>query len=87
MLSPEFAQLIAMTLAGIAVGGTVYTLVMPYMSGERKASERVAGVTRGAPIRAAPPRSLQLRKRRVHDTIKNIEAKQKPKKLVPLRSA
>ena len=31
------------------------------------------------------PRSLQIRKRRVQDTIKNIEAKQKPKKLVPLR--
>ena len=48
MLSPEFAQLVAMALAGIAVGGIVYVLVMPYMSGERKASERVGNVAQGS---------------------------------------
>ena len=85
MLSPEFAQLAAMALAGIAVGGAVYVLVMPYMSGERKASKRVGNVARGVQSRAAVPRSLQIRKQKVQDTIKNIEAKQKPKKWVPLR--
>ena len=70
-----------MALAGIAVGGAVYVLVMPYMSGERKASKRVGNVARGVQSRAAVPRSLQIRKQQVQDTIKNIEAKQKPKKL------
>ena len=74
-----------MALAGIAVGGAVYVLVIPYMSGERKASRRVGNVARGMQSRAAVPRSLQIRKQQVQDTIKNIEAKQKPKKWVPLR--
>ena len=85
MLSPEFAQLAAMALAGIAVGGAVYVLVMPYMSGERKASKRVGNAARGVQRRAAVPRSLQIRKQQVQDTIKNIEAKKKPTKWVPLR--
>ena len=85
MLSPEFAQLVAMALSGIAVGGVVYVLVMPYMSGERKASKRVGNVARGVSSRAAVPRSLQIRKQKVQDTIKNIEAKQKRKNRVPLR--
>ena len=74
-----------MALAGIAVGGAVYVLVIPYMSGERKASKRVGSVARGVQSRAAMPRSLQIRKQQVQDTIKHIEAKQKPKKWVPLR--
>ena len=36
-----------MALAGLAVGGVVYVLVMPFMSGERKAEKRVANVAQG----------------------------------------
>lgn len=77
-----------MALAGLAVGGVVYVLVMPYMSGERKAGKRVANVAQGqakAQRRSALPQPLQMRKQQVQDTIKNIEAKQKAKKRVPLR--
>jgi len=74
-----------MALAGIAVGGAMYVLVMPFMSGERKASKRVSNAARGMRSRAAVPRSLQIRKQQVQDTIKNIEAKKKPTKWVPLR--
>ena len=84
MLSAEFVQLAAMALAGLAVGGVVYVLVMPYMSGERKASKRVGNVAR-APSCGAVPRSTQIRKQHVQDTIKNIEAKQKLRKRVRLR--
>ena len=73
-----------MALSGIAVGGVVYVLVMPYMSGERKASKRVGNVAR-VPSRAAVPRSLQIRKQQVQDTIKNMEAQKKSKKRVQLR--
>ena len=87
MLSPEFAQLLTMALVGIAVGGAVYALVMPYLGDERKASERVGTLGQGVQHRLAAPRSLQIRKRQVKDTIKDIEAKKKPKKrLVPLRT-
>jgi len=88
LLSSEFAQLAAMALAGIAVGGVVYVLVMPYLSDERKASKRVDSVAQGqrkVQRRAARPQSLLVRKQTVQDTIKNIEAKQKPKRWVPLR--
>jgi len=74
-----------MALAGTAVGGVVYVLLMPYMSGERKASKRVGNVAQGVQRRSAVPRSLQIRKQQVQDTIKDIEAKQKPKKRVQLR--
>jgi tight adherence protein B len=85
LLNPEFAQLLTMMLAGIAVGGVVYVLVIPYVSGERKASQRVGNVARGMPGRTAVSGSLQIRKGRVQETLKNIEAKKKPKKHVPLR--
>ena len=78
-----------MALAGLAVGGVVYVLVMPYLSGERKAEKRVANVAQGqtkAQRRGALPQPLQMRKQQVQDTIKNIEAKQKAKKRVPLRT-
>jgi tight adherence protein B len=77
-----------MALAGFAVGGVVYVLVMPYLSGERKAEKRVANVAQGqtkVQRRGALPQPLQMRKQQVQDTIKNIEAKQKAKKRVPLR--
>ena len=80
MLSPELVQLAAMALAGLAVGGVVYVLVLPYLSGERKASKRVANVAqRPRPGAAAPPRPqpLQTRRKQVQDTLKELEAKQK----------
>jgi tight adherence protein B len=88
MLSPEFVQLAAMALAGLAAGGVVYVLVMPFLSGERKAEKRVASVTQGSAKaqKRVLPQPLQMRKQQVQDTIKNIEAKQKKAKRVPLRT-
>jgi len=88
LLSPEFVQLAAMALAGLAVGGLVYALVMPYLSGERKVEKRFANVAQGQARlqkRAGLPAPLQTRKQQVQDTIKNIEAKQKARKRAPLR--
>jgi len=79
-------QLAVMMLAGVAVGGVTYVLAIPFMSGERRASKRVGNL--GQNQRAARKRgtqSLQLRKQQVKDTLKDIEAKQKPKKRVRLR--
>ncbi len=80
MLSPELVQLAAMALAGLAVGGVVYVLVMPFMSeraqGEQAPRQRGARPEQ-AQMRAAVPQPLQMRKQQVQDTIKNIEAKQK----------
>jgi tight adherence protein B len=75
-----------MVLAGIAVGGILYVLAIPYLSGERKASKRVGNVAQGQRMVRRRTTSLPLRKQQVQDTIKDIEAKQKRKKWLPLRT-
>ncbi|HSD91633.1 MAG TPA: type II secretion system F family protein [Methyloceanibacter sp.] len=86
MVSPELLQLVAMALAGLAAGCGAYVLVTPFVSGERKADRRVANVAQKIRTqrRGASPQSSTMRKQQVQDTIKNIEAKQKAKKRVPL---
>lgn len=88
MLSPELVQLAAMVLAGLAGGGIIYVLVMPYFSDERKVSKRVATAAQGqvkVRTRVGVPEPLQTRRRQVQDSIKDIEAKQKAKQKITLR--
>jgi tight adherence protein B len=89
LLSPELVQLAAVALAALAVGGIVYVLLMPYFSDERKVSKRVANVAQGQTAmrqRVGIPAPLQMRRKQVQDTIRDIEAKQKAKKRVSLRT-
>lgn len=87
MLSPELVQLAAIALAALAVGGIVYVVAMPYLSGERKASKRVATVAQGQvkARRVGVPQPVQTRRKQVQDTIEDLEAKQKAQRRVPLR--
>jgi len=86
--SPELVQLAAIALAALAVGGAVYIFAMPYFSGERKAEKRVANVALGQTKTriktVAQP--LQMRKKLVQDTIKDLEAKQKAQRRITLRT-
>ena len=90
MPSPELVQIAAVALAALAAGGIAYVLLMPLMGGERKASKRVANVAQGQA--RARTRSglhnqpLQMRKKQVQDTIKEIEAREKAKRKVTLRT-
>jgi tight adherence protein B len=89
LLSPELVQLAAIALAALAAGGIVYVLVMPYLSDERKVSKRVANVAHGQAktrARVGVPAPLQMRRKQVQDTIRDIEAQQKAKKRVSLRT-
>ena len=89
MLSPEFVQFAAVTLAALAAGGIAYVLVMPYFSDERKVSKRVANVAQGQTSlrhRVGVPQPLQMRRKQVQDTIRDIEAKQRAKKRISLRT-
>jgi len=89
LLSPELVQLAAIALAGLGVGGIVYVLVMPYLGDERRASKRVANVAHGqikARSRVGVPAPLQMRRKQVQDTIRDIEAQQRAKKRVSLRT-
>lgn len=88
LLSHEFVQFAAIALAALAGGGIVYVLVIPYFSEERKASKRVATIAQGQARlrqRVGVPQPLQMRRKQVQDTIRDIEEKQKAKKRVSLR--
>jgi tight adherence protein B len=86
--SSELVQISIIALAALTMGGFVYALVMPYVSGERKTSKRVASVAEGHAksrlrVQSQP---LQMRKKQVQDSIKEIEAKEKAKRRVTLRT-
>jgi len=89
LLSPELVQLAAIVLAALAVGGVVYVLVMPYFSDERRVGKRVANAAQGQSrmrTRVGVPAPLQMRRKQVQDTIRDIEAKQKARKRISLRT-
>jgi tight adherence protein B len=89
LLGPELVTFAAMALAGLAVGGFVYVLAMPYMSGEHAASKRIDNLGPGQRMErsdAALPQSQSIRKQQIQDTIKDIEARQSTKKRVGLRT-
>lgn len=86
MLDPQILQLSIIFLAALAVGGVVYVLVMPYLSGERKAEKRVATVStlRNTQRAGLAKEQTSTRKQEVQKTIKDLEEKQKAKKKVTL---
>lgn len=87
MLDPQLVQLSVIVLASLAVGGIVYVLVMPFLSGERQASKRMASVKEGQTVRGTRggvPEVMNTRKKQVQETLKELEAKQKSKKKVSL---
>ena len=87
MVDPQLLQLAIIFLAALAVGGIVYVVVFPYLSGEKKAQKRKTSVASGqGAIRARAANDvLTTRKKEVQETIKELEAKQKSKKKVTLQ--
>ena len=72
LLSPALIQIAVITLSALAFGGVVYVAVMPFLSGERKASKRIATVTQGqgkSRVRVSAAQPLQMRRKQVQDTI------------------
>lgn len=78
--------MLVIMLAALGVGGVVYVLVVPFLSGERKASRRIANASRGSAARKTRVVAEQLntRKRQVQDTLKELEAQQKSKRKLTL---
>ncbi len=88
MLDADFVQLLVMLTGGLAVAALAYTLAYPYISGERQAEKRVAGVTeskRRSSRRSTAGDQNNNRKKAVADTLKEIESRQKSKEKVSLR--
>ncbi len=72
-------------MVAIAVGGVLWVFIYPLLSGERGAERRVASVAKREVMPQRTSRSGQKsRREQVEDTLKQLEARQKKNKRVPL---
>ncbi|MGA8651736.1 MAG: type II secretion system F family protein [Xanthobacteraceae bacterium] len=72
-------------MVAIAMGGVVWVFVHPFLSGERNTERRMASVARAEPIAQRATRTGQKsRREQVEGTLKQLEARQKASKRVPL---
>ena len=88
MLEADPIQLAGLVFGAIAVSGVTFTLMWPYLSGEKTAEKRLAGVTEAKakrPVRTAQQEQISNRKQQVADTIKELETRQKQKEKLSLR--
>ena len=68
-----------------AVGGVAWVFLYPLLSGERKAEQRRASVTRAEPVAARSKARVQRsRREQVEETLKDLEVKKKKLKSPPL---
>src|ERR1700689_2295128 len=70
-------------MVAVAIGGVVWVFVYPFLSGERKAEQRMASVARSEPV-ARQTRAAPKARRDIEGTLKEIEERQKKKRRVPL---
>ena len=69
----------------VAIGGVGWVFLYPLLSGERTAARRVASVARAEPVTQRPVRGAQKsRREQIEGTLKQLEARQKSAKRVPL---
>jgi tight adherence protein B len=79
-----------LVVAGLSIIAVVYMLIAPYLTGERRAEQRMQGVatqtrTSKSAVRNSGNDAGSSRKRQVAETIKELEAQQKAKAKVSLR--
>jgi tight adherence protein B len=72
-------------MATIAMGGVGWVFIYPLLSGERKTEQRMASVARAEPLPQRAARTGQkTRREQVEGTLKQLEARQKTAKRLPL---
>ena len=72
-------------LVTIAIGGVLWVFIYPLLSGERATERRMATVARSEPIAQRSTRSVQKsRREQVEGSLKQLEARQRKTKRVPL---
>jgi tight adherence protein B len=72
-------------MVAVAIGGVGWVFLYPLLSGERTAARRMANVARAEPAAQRPVRGAQKsRREQVEGTLKQLEARQKTAKRVPL---
>lgn len=96
MAEAELVQMGALLLGALAVGALAYTLLFPYLSGEKTTERRIATVTekrsggrpraRNGDDAGAANNSNNNRKKAVADTLKDLDNKQNKKETVSLNT-
>jgi tight adherence protein B len=95
MAEAELIQMGALLLGALAVGALAYTLLFPYLSGEKTTERRIATVTdkrggskspRAREDAGSGNNSNSNRKKAVADTLKDLDNKQNKKETVSLNT-
>src|SRR6476620_10945965 len=73
-------------LAATAIGGLAWVFIYPLLSGERKAELRRASVAKPEPAARQADKSQRSRREQVEGSLKELEARSRDKKKVPLTS-
>jgi len=72
-------------LGSVAAGGVAWVFIYPLLSGERHVERRMDSVARAEPVvRKAGGRAQKTRREQVEDSLKDLDARQKKAKSVPL---
>jgi tight adherence protein B len=71
-------------LAATTLGGLAWVFVYPLLSGERKAEHRRASIAKAEPVARQVDRSQRTRREQVEGSLRDIEARSKKEKKVPL---
>jgi tight adherence protein B len=88
MVDAEPIQLIGLLFGAFAVAGVAFTLLWPYLSGEKATEKRIANVTENRQkrtTRVIQQEQASNRKQQVADTLKDLENRQKQKEKLSLR--
>ncbi|MGZ5876690.1 MAG: type II secretion system F family protein [Bradyrhizobium sp.] len=71
-------------LAATAIGGLAWVFIYPLLSGERKAESRRASIAKTEPTARQVDKSQRSRREQVEGSLKDLEARTKKEKRIPL---
>src|SRR5258705_7039160 len=73
-------------VAATAIGGLAWVFVYPLLSGEKKAENRRASVTRPEPAAREADKNQRSRREKVEGSLKDLEARRRKESKLPLSS-
>ena len=71
-------------LVSVAIGGVAYVFIHPYLSGERKAEQRMQSVAKTEPLSRVTRGPQKSRRDLVETSLKNFDERHKKRKSVPI---
>jgi tight adherence protein B len=90
MADAEMMTILVALLAAAAFAGVIFTLIYPYVSGEKQTEKRVASVTEVRVKKSSSGRTAAdiaaQRKKQVADSLKDMESRAKSREKVSLRT-